>query len=181
MKLYRVLIGLNDNKNIVTKFTNLGIEKKISKYDYVVFDFSRTTHQVIKETQMIDTPRILLKLHFIVYESNNYSPVYLEFIKRYFIIYDSVTRYLLKTGTDPETFFQFFIGLLCQYFYIPYIAYIILFIIGIILVVLNILFKIKIIYKNILRIIKYVLSLLILIYLLIVMFYWLRYKLFGIK
>jgi hypothetical protein len=181
-KLYRILIGLTDeNKNITTKLTSFGIETKINKHDYVIFDFSRTTHQVIKENQMTETPRILLKLHFIVYENKDYSPAYLDFLKRYFIIYDITTRYLLKTGTDPETFYQFFIGLSCQYFYIPYITYIILFIIGIIVAVLNILFKIKIKYKNISRIIKYALSSLIVIYLLIVLFYWLRYKIFGIR
>lgn len=81
--LYRVLIGVtNNNNNIITKLTNLNIEKKINKYDYIVFDFSRTTHQVIKENKNIDTPRIILKLHFIVYKEYKYSKFYINFIKK---------------------------------------------------------------------------------------------------
>jgi hypothetical protein len=87
----------------------------------------------------------------------------------------------MKTGTDPETFYQFFMGLGCQYFYTKYIKYIILFIILSIIIVIKFLFKIKLIYKNILKIIIYVLLSLISIYLLVVTFYWLRYKLFGIR
>jgi hypothetical protein len=181
--LYRIIIGLSDsNDNIITKFTELDIEKKINKNDYVLFDFSRTTHQVIKENETIQTPRILLKLHFIVCEDNcKYSKTYINFLKNYFITYDTITRYLLKNGTDPETFYQFFIGLCCQYFYTPFIQYIILFITITIIIILNIVFKIKLIYKNYQKIIKYVLFSLIFIYLMIVTFYWLRYKLFGIK
>jgi len=87
----------------------------------------------------------------------------------------------MKTGTDPETFYQFFTGLGCQYFYTKYIEYIILFIILSIIIVIKFLFKIKLIYKNISKIIKYVLLSLASIYLLVVTFYWLRYKLFSIK
>ena len=130
---------------------------------------------------MINTPRILLKLHFIVCEKNNCSKFYLNFVKRYFIYYDIITRYFLKTGTDPETFYHFFIGLLCQYFYTPCIQYIILFIILILVIILKVAFNIKLIYKNVSKIIKYVLSSLILTYLFIVLFYWLRYKFFGIR
>jgi hypothetical protein len=181
-KLYRILIGLTDeNKNITTKFTNLGVEHKINKNDYVLFDFSRTTHQVIKENQMTNTPRILLKLHFIVFDNDNYSDSYIYFIKSYFINYDKITRYILKTGTEPETYYQFLIGLLTHFFYYPYTVYMVAFMILFIIVILNVLFKIKLIYKNITKIIKYVLFSLIFIYLLIVLFYWLRYKLLGIK
>jgi hypothetical protein len=181
-KLYRIIIGLSDNNdNIVTKLTELDIETKINKNDYIIFDFSRTTHQVIKENQLVQTPRILLKLHFIVCETNNCSNDYLKLLKRYFINYDIITRYLLKTGTDPKTFYQFFIGLICQHFYMPYIQYIVLFIIGIIVIILKFAFNVKLIYKNLLKIIKYVSISLIIMYLGIVIFYWLRYTLFGIK
>jgi hypothetical protein len=181
-RLYRILIGLTDeNKNITTKFTNLGVEHKINKNDYVLFDFSRTTHQVIKENQMTNTPRTLLKLHFLVLDNNNYSDNYIYFIKSYFINYDKITRYILKTGTDPKTYYQFLIGLITQIFYYPYIEYIVAFMILFTIVILNNIFKIKLIYKNITKIIKYVLLSLIIIYLLIVVFYWLRYKLLGIR
>jgi len=180
--LYRILIGLSDsNDNVITRFPEFNMEKKINKSDYVIFDFSRTSHQVIKEDQSKQTPRMLLKLHFIVCENCNYSKTYINFLKVYFINYDKITRYILANGTDPETFYQFFIGLACQYFYTPYISNIILFIVIIIIIILKCLFKIKLIYKNLSKIIKYVFFSLISIYLLIVIFYWLRYKLLGIK
>ena len=87
----------------------------------------------------------------------------------------------MQVGTDPETLYQFFWGLLCQYYMNIYTKYVILFIILITFVVIKYLFKIKFVYKNIPKIIKYVLFSLISIYLLIVLFYWLRYKLSGIR
>jgi len=171
----------DDNKNITTKFTNLGVEHKINKNDYVLFDFSRTTHQVKKDDQTTNTPRTILKLHFLVFENDDYSDNYIYFIKSYFIYYDIITRYILKTGTDPKTYYQFLIGMLTHLFYYPYTGYMVVFIILFIIVILNVLFKIKLIYKNITKIIKYVLFSLISIYLLIILFYWLRYKLSGIR
>ena len=181
IKFYRVIIGLTDgNDNIITYFNNLDIGHKINSGDYIVFDFDKSTHQVIKDKQEL-TPRILLKIHYIVCENCNYSKEYVEQIKKWYLYYEYITRYIMKTGTDPETFYQFFMGLGCQYFYTPYIEYIILFIILIIVIILKTAFKIKLIYKNISKIIKYILFSLIFIYLFIVLFYWLIYKLIGIK
>jgi hypothetical protein len=180
--LYRILIGLSDgNDNIITKFTELDIEKKINKNDYIIFDFSRTTHQVIKQDPTVNTPRLMLKLHFIVCENCKYSNTYIKFLKKYFINYDIITRYLLKTGTSPESYYQFFFGLLTQYFYTPYIQYIILFIIVIIVVILKFVFNIKLVFKNISKIVNCTLLALTSLYLIIVFLYWLRYKLFGVR
>jgi len=181
IKFYRVIIGLTDgNDNITTYFNNLDVGHKINTGDYIVFDFDKTTHQVIKDKEE-STQRILLKIHYIVCENCKYSKEYIEQTKQWYLYYEYITRYIMKTGTDPETFYQFFMGLGCQYFYTKYIEYIILFIILIIIVILKFAFKIKIIYKNIPKVIKHVLFSLISIYLLVVIFYWLRYKLLGIK
>jgi uncharacterized cysteine cluster protein YcgN (CxxCxxCC family) len=181
IKFYRVLVGLTDgNDNIITYFNNLDVGHKINSGDYVVFDFDKTTHQVIKDKQQL-TPRILLKIHYIVCENCKYSRAYVENIKQMYLYYEFITRYIMKTGTDPETFYQFFMGLCCQYFYTPYIQFIILFIILVIIVILKFVFKIKLIYKNLSKIVKYVFSSLVIIYLLIVTFYWIRYALFGVR
>jgi hypothetical protein len=181
IKFYRIIIGLtNGNDNIITYFNNLNLGHKINSGDYIVFDFDKSTHQVIKDKEKL-TPRILLKIHYIVCENCKYSKEYVETIKKCYLYYEFITRYIMKTGTDPETFYQFFTGLGCQYFYTKYIEYIILFIILSIIIVIKYLFKIKFVYKNIPKIIKYVLFSLISIYLLIVLFYWLRYKLSGIR
>jgi hypothetical protein len=87
----------------------------------------------------------------------------------------------MNYGTEPEGFFNFFIGLLVQYLFTPYIEFIILFITCIILIFLKFVLKIKFVYNNISQIVKYLITLLLFIYLLIVTFYWIRYKLFGIR
>lgn len=182
IKFYRVIIGLTDgNDNIITRFVNLGIEKKINKGDYLLFDFDKTYHQVIKTKTNENTPRILLKIHYIICENCKYSIEHVETIKKFYLYYEYITRNIMNYGTEPEGFFNFFIGLLVQFCFTPYIQYIILFIIITIIIILNIICKIKLIYKNYQKIIKYVLFSLIFIYLTIVSFYWLRYKLFGIK
>jgi hypothetical protein len=181
IKFYRIIIGLTDgNDNIITYFNNLDIGHKINSGDFIVFDFDKTTHQVIKEKNG-NSPRILLKIHYIVCENCKYSKKYVETIKKMYIYYEYITRYIMKMGTDPETFYQFFMGIGCQFFYTPYIQYIILFVIIITVIILKFACNIKLIYKNMSKIIKYVLFSLTTIYLLLVIFYWLRYKLLGIR
>ena len=125
IKFYRIIIGLTDgNDNIITYFNNLDLGHKINSGDYIVFDFDKSTHQVIKDKKKL-TPRILLKIHYIVCENCKYSKEYVGTIKKCYLYYEYITRYIMKTGTDPETFYQFFCGLGCQYFYTKYIEYII--------------------------------------------------------
>lgn len=181
IKFYRVIIGLTDgNDNITTYFNNLDVGHKINSGDYIVFDFDKTTHQVIKNKQK-STPRIMLKIHYIVCENCKYSKEYVESIKKWYLYYEFITRYFMQVGTDPETLYQFFWGLFCQYYMSSYTKYIILFIIITTIIVIKFLFKIKLVYKNISKIIKYILLSITNIYLLLVIFYWLRYKLFGIR
>jgi len=181
IKFYRIIIGLTDgNDNITTYFNNLGVGHKINKGDYIVFDFDKTTHQVIKDRQEL-TPRILLKLHFLVSENNSYSTEYLNFVKNCYLQYEFFTRYIMETGTDPETYFEFICGLLVQFWDIPITKYIVFILIITFVLLLKFIFKIKLIYKNISKIIKYVSLALILGYLFIVLLYWLRYTLFGIR
>lgn len=181
IKFYRIIIGLTDgNDNIITYFNNLDIGHKLNSGDYIVFDFDKASHQVIKDKQKL-TPRILLKIHYIVCENCKYSKEYVETIKKCYLYYEFITRYFMQVGTEPETLYQFFWGLFCQYYMNSYTKYIILFIIIITVIVVNFLFKIKLLYKNISKIIKYVLLSLASIYLLIVTFYWIRYKLLGIR
>lgn len=181
IKFYRIIIGITDgNDNIITYFNNLDIGHKINSGDYIVFDFDKSTHQVIKDKQKL-TPRILLKIHYIVCENCKYSKEYVETIKKLYLYYEFITRYFMQVGTDPESLYQFFWGLFCQYYMNSYTKYIILFIIITTIIVIKFLFKIKIVYKNISKIIKFILLSLTSIYLLVVIFYWLRYQLLGIR
>jgi len=181
VKFYRILIGLTDgNDNIITYFTNLDVGHKINKGDFIVFDFDKTTHQVIKEKNG-NTPRILLKMHFLICENCNYSKEYLSFIKNSYLKYEFITRYFMQLGTDPETYYQFFWGLVVQFNDNPITKYFIFFLMILLVLLMKFIFKIKLIYKNISKIIKYILLSLICIYIFIVFLYWIRYKLLGIK
>jgi hypothetical protein len=182
IKFYRIIIGLTDgNDNIITYFNNIGVGHKINSGDYIVFDFDRTYHQVIKIDSQLNTPRILLKIHYIVCDNCNYSKKYINFIKLLYVQYEYLTRTIMNFGTEPDGFFNFFVGLLVQYMFTPYIQYIILFVLLLIIIFINLFLKIKLIYKNLFKIVKYMLFLFLLIYIIIVIFYWIRYKLYGIR
>ena len=177
VKFYRVLIGLTDgNDNITTYFKNLNVGHKINSGDYIVFDFDNSEHQVIKEKPG-STPRILLKLHYIVCENCKHSPKRIETIKNMYIYYEFITRYVMQFGTDPKTFSQFFVGLFCQFYMNKNTIYVLLSII----VITTFLLNIKLIPKNLTKILKYNLMVLSLIYFIIVLFFYFRYKLLGIK
>jgi len=164
---YRVIIGLTDgNDNIITRFNYLNIEHKINKGDYIIFDFDKSSHQVIKERNEL-TPRILLKIHFLVGE-NGYSKEYIERIKRVYLYYEWITRYITKTGTDPETYYQFFLGLGIQLFYKKNIEKIIF-----IIILINKLFFQLSNLNNFCS--------LFIIYSSTVFFFWMRYQLFRIR
>jgi hypothetical protein len=181
IKFYRVIIGLTDgNDNIITYFNNLDVGHKLNSGDYIVFDFDNSTHQVIKEKQK-QTPRIMLKIHYIVCENCKHSKEYVETIKKMYLYYEFITRYGMQVGTDPETYYQFFWGLFCQYYMSPYLKYIVFLLLILFIIIIHFIFKIKMVYKNGSKIIKTILLLFTGLYLTIVFFYWARYQLFGIR
>jgi hypothetical protein len=181
IKYYRVIIGLtNGNDNVITYFNKFDVGKKINKGDYIVFDFDKSTHQVIKDKEK-ETPRILLKLHFLLCENAEHSQEYIDFIKQLYLYYEFITRYIVKIGTDPETYPQFFIGLACQYFYTPFVKYVVLFLSILSVFCLNYFYNVELVFSNIFFILKYIFVSLSSVYLLVVLFYWLRYKIFRIR
>lgn len=165
INFYRVIIGITENNtDTITEFIHIGVEHRINRGDYMIFDFDKTLHQV-KKTGTSETPRILLKLHFIVCD-NCHSSLYVSFCAFFYKIYYYIARYTEQIGTDPTTFIGFFFGLLWEYpFYIPskYVA---------VVLVTN-----MILYKTC----NYYLLKVLLFYLLIVSFYYLRYTIFSIK
>jgi hypothetical protein len=141
-KLYRVLIGVTgNNKNIMTYLTNLNYGKPLNKYDYLAFDFDKTTHQVLKfqkEDDNASTYRIVLKLHFLVCENCNKSDWYLSFLKTFYTYYLYITRYVMETGTNPKSLPEFFFGMISLIIGIPTYTLLSLLIYIIILFVLSI-------------------------------------------
>lgn len=173
---YRVLIGLTDgNDNVETRFPVLQESIYMNKDRYVVFDFDKAHHKVVKHNDK-DNYRILLKLHFCVCEKCVKPSKYFYFIEKLYIWYEYFTRYIMQTGTNPETYYQFFLGLLAYLVnHAPFLtnSYLLLAII----VVLLFAFKQKYYAKVFLRILIDVTA----IYLVLVLIFWLRYKIWKIR
>jgi hypothetical protein len=181
ISFYRIVIGLTDSNNDTsTKFINLNLEHKINKGDYMIFDFDKTLHQVKKSGQQ-ETPRILLKLHFIVCEKCNYSDKYVKIISKFYIYYYYIARYTEQIGTDPKNFIGFFWGLIWEWPFYTLFKYVSIIIIIKLVLILNIIFKIELKFINIGKLILYLLPSIFSVYLLIVSFYYYRYILFKIK
>lgn len=181
IRFYRIIIGLTDkNNDTSTEFINLNLEHKINKGDYMIFDFDRTLHQVKKSGQQ-ETPRILIKLHFIVCENCKYSKEYIKHISSFYKLYYYIARYTEQLGTDPKTFIGFFFGLLWEWPFYTAFKYIVFLLFITIIIILNVIYKIKFKLKNISKLLLYSLSSMFVIYLLIVLFYYFRYILFNIK
>lgn len=129
IRFYRIIIGVTgNNDDTITEFVNLKMEHKINRGDYMIFDFDRTLHRVKKQGQQ-DTPRVLLKLHFIVHESDEsdtYAKEYMDFVCHFYKYYYYVARYTEQIGTDPTTFMGFFYGLMWGLPFYPEFKYVLL-------------------------------------------------------
>lgn len=181
IQFYRVIIGAtNNNNDTITEFINFNLEQKLNRGDYMIFDFDKTLHQV-KKTSQAETPRILLKMHFIVCENCKYNTFYVDFVAFFYKFYYVVARYTEQIGTDPTTFMGFFFGLLWEYPFHAAFKYIVLLLFINNIIVLNKLCDIKLNYKNTKKLVAYSIMNVIYIYLCIVSFYYGRYVLFGIK
>jgi len=181
IRFYRIIIGLTDNNNDTsTEFIKLNLEHKINRGDYMIFDFDRTLHQVKKSGQQ-ETPRILLKLHFIVCENCQHSDNYVKFLSNFYKYYYYIARYTEQIGTDPKTFMGFFFGLMWEWPFYSLFKYITFFVFAAIILILNVVYKIKFKLKNVRKLLLYTFACMFGIYLSIVTFYYIRYKLFNIK
>jgi hypothetical protein len=182
IRVYRALIGLTDgNTRTVTYFNHYDVGHKLNKGDYIVFDFDRTAHQVIKEAPERQ-PRILLKLHFLVIDPSSKSvwknsPVFLHWL---YTQYEYVTRYVMDTGTDPKTFYEFFWGVFCQWYCSPSFLYGVILLCGTIVLILHgigVPFQRRMFSLYVTGIV----SGMVLFFMVGVLFYWGRYRLTGIK
>jgi hypothetical protein len=124
INLYRIIISLSEfNNDTITEFINLNLEHKLNLGDYMIFDFDKTLHQV-KKIGKIETPRILMKLHYIVCDNCSFSNNYIDFISYFYINYYYIARYTEQIGTDPSSFMGFFYGLLWEYLFYIKLKYI---------------------------------------------------------
>lgn len=119
--LYRVLIGLSDgNNHSETYFPAWKKGAFLNRGDYLIFDFDRTLHQVRKNPLIRASPRYLVKLHFLVYDSSIYPMWIKQSIYQYYVWYDWITRWMLVMGTDPITYPEYVMGWFIQLFITPY-------------------------------------------------------------
>ena len=177
ISFYRVIIGLTDgNNDTLTRFVNLNLAHKINRGDYMIFDFDRTLHQVIKLGQQ-ETPRILLKLHFIVCENCQNSGAYIKFAEYCYRSYYYVARYTEQLGTDPTTFAGFFFGLAWEWPFYSEFKYAVGIVFATNMVVVNRVYRVNTVTKMVAYSFRNMVGL----YLLAVTFYYLRYLLLGVK
>jgi hypothetical protein len=65
---YRVILGLDDNSNVITCFNMIPEDTIVAKGDAVAFDFHREPHYIYNKTaNVIDGHRVVLKIHYCVY------------------------------------------------------------------------------------------------------------------
>ena len=181
ISFYRIIIGLTgNNTDTITEFINMNIKHKINKGDFMIFDFDKTLHQVIKVGQQ-EVPRILLKLHFIVCENCKYDKEYVNVVSHFYKLYYYVARYTEQMGTDPTTFMGFFYGLLWEWPFYSLFKYSVFLLFASNIIMLNSYYKIKLSFKNSGKLLFYSSSNIFILYLSIVSFYYFRYILYGIK
>jgi hypothetical protein len=186
-RFYRIVVGLTDgNNSVVTHFTELGASHKINKGDYLVFDFDRTFHRVTRDEDSntntnSNSARMLLKIHFLVCEDCTYSPEYLEFVRQCYIYYDQVTRAIMRYSNDPESFGQFFVGLLVQTAMSPYLVFRSLALMIVVVATLYFFLGLRFRRRDFTRWALHLPLSVIVIHILRTMVYWIRYNVSGVR
>tara|TARA_Y100000389_G_C17442720_1_gene509639 strand:- start:506 stop:1381 length:876 start_codon:yes stop_codon:yes gene_type:complete len=62
--VYRVLVCLKPNKNVTTNIPGDNYSNKLSKYEFVGFDYANTFHYIDIDNTIPDDNRVILKLQF---------------------------------------------------------------------------------------------------------------------
>lgn len=65
---YRIILGLDDNSNVVTCFNMIPQDTIVKKGDVVAFDYHREPHYIYNKNKDIkNNPRVILKIHYCIY------------------------------------------------------------------------------------------------------------------
>lgn len=98
---YRVILGLDDNSNVVTCFNMIPDDTTVAKGDVVAFDFHREPHYIYnKIANVIDGHRVVLKIHYCVYPWWAYY--FGKVLSRLSIHYNRNFRNLFLYTLNPE-------------------------------------------------------------------------------
>lgn len=169
--LYRALVGLTDgNDAVVTRFCKHGVDKTMGRGDVVIFDYDRTSHQVLcldPRHDLVRVQRKMVKMHLMVCDPAC-PPLYVDVVKHVYIWHEYITRKWMTWGTDPQDFSQFFCGLSCELYTVPNLG---------LYVLLLTCICVAVSWRTCIR--GY--SVVILLYLMVVFWYWTRYQLYRIR
>lgn len=176
IRFYRILVGLTDgNSQVKTSFPNFQQSVFLNKDVYIIFDFDRALHEVVK-LQASKEFRVMLKLHFCVCEDkcvDNTS--YLQFAITCYTLYERITRYIMETGTEPSTLYEFVWGLLA-FVSVKFPWVLLLYVVLISSTLVSFLLNWKIAH-----LLQRLSVDVICVFSLVVLFLWIRFKLFGIR
>jgi hypothetical protein len=65
---YRIILGLDDNSNVVTCFNMIPQDTVVKKGDVVAFDYHREPHYIYnKNKEITNNHRVILKIHYCIY------------------------------------------------------------------------------------------------------------------
>jgi hypothetical protein len=111
----RVIIGLTSgNTSVKTVFPSHEKEAYLNKDKFIAFDFDKAPHQVVNTSNDNSNYRTMLKLHFCVCTTCDNESLYFKGVSNMYVLYETITRYIMTTGTNPTTLYEFFLGLLCN-------------------------------------------------------------------
>lgn len=102
--VYRMVVAVNENRQVETVFPCEGLHSTLSKGDIVAFDFNRTIHYIRDRDEQNEFPRSTLKLHFLV------CPRILAplgaVLALLTTLYDRLARKLFNITKKPRTILQ---------------------------------------------------------------------------
>ena len=100
-KVYRCIACINANSSIYTSFPITGEKYFLQKNEFLAFDYNRDIHSICQDSTIIDdSPRILLKLHYIVYPT--YLPMFVvNFYIKLHVKYNNFMRFLFIRSQIP--------------------------------------------------------------------------------
>ena len=103
---YRMIVGMDDNKNIQTCFHMIPYAITAKRGDVVAFDFHRECHY-IQNIQKQDSLRVVLKIHYCVYPKYpKCIAKFARYLGRLSVHYNQNFRSLFLYTIQPTTFWE---------------------------------------------------------------------------
>lgn len=108
---YRTIIAINENKEITTVFSQIPFEIRMNTGDLISFDYHRECHYIKKiENEKNTNYRIVLKVHYCIYNNNKIGRIFGKLLGRLTINYNYNFRNLFLYTINPKTYFEKFLA-----------------------------------------------------------------------